>query len=183
MHLQWVKETLRWWTSPLPRPLQGTHSRRKVQKALNINQRKSIIGRVLVREHTEDTFRGHQKISSILKVVYPGNPGCLWSQLQASTAISKMLGDKAVCSSSDRSKLEGLAEAYKNSTAWDTRRQTLSAMAGIASYKAISLFIPGITSYRYTMANLHHLQFGRAAPVPKKDAPRLRIDREQVDQF
>ena len=33
------------------------------------------------------------------------------------------------------------------------------------------------------MANLHRLQFGRAAPVPKKDAPRLRIDRKQLDHF
>ena len=33
------------------------------------------------------------------------------------------------------------------------------------------------------MANLHRLQFGRAAPVPKKDAPRLRIDRQQLDHF
>ena len=116
-------------------------------------------------------------------MVYPGNPGCLWSQLQASTAISEMLDDKAVCSPSDRSYLEGLAEAYKNSTAWDTRRQILSVMAGIASYKAISLFSPGITPYRYTMANLHRPQFDRAAPVPKKDSPRLRIDRQQLDHF
>lgn len=56
-------------------------------------------------------------------------------------------------------------------------------MAGIASYKAISLFIPGITPYRYTMANLHRLQFGRATPVPKKDAPRLRIDQQQLGHF
>ena len=52
-----------------------------------------------------------------------GNPGCLWSQLQASKAISEMLGDEAVCCPSDRSYLDGLAEAYKNSTAWETRRQ------------------------------------------------------------
>lgn len=135
------------------------------------------------RTHRRYIQRTSEIISSVLKVVYPGNPGCLWSQLQASTAISKMLGDEAVCSPSDRSYLEGLAEAYKNSTAWDTRRQILSVMAGIASYKAISLFIPGITPYRYTMANLHRLQFGRAAPVPKKDAPRLRIDRQQLDHF
>ena len=135
------------------------------------------------RTHRRYIQRTSEIISSVLKVVYPGNPGCLWSQLQASTAISEMLGDEAVCSPSDRSYLEGLAEAYKNSAAWDTRRQILSVMAGIASYKAISLFIPGITPYRYTMANLHRLQFGRAAPVPKKDAPRLRIDRQQLDHF
>ena len=53
--------------------------------------------------------RTSEIISSILKVVYPGNPGCLWSQLQAFTAISEMLGDETVCFRSDRSYLEGLA--------------------------------------------------------------------------
>lgn len=43
-------------------------------------------------------------------------------------------------------------------------------MAGVASDEAISTFIPGITPYRYTTANLHGLQYGRAASVPKKDA-------------
>ena len=33
------------------------------------------------------------------------------------------------------------------------------------------------------MANLHRLQFGRTAPDPKKDAPRLRIDQQQLDHF
>ena len=56
-------------------------------------------------------------------------------------------------------------------------------MAGIGSYKAISVHIPGLTPYRYTMANLHRLQHGRAVPVPSKDAPRLRVDRRQLDHF
>jgi len=103
------------------------------------------------RTHRRYIQRALEIISSVLKVVYPGNSSCLWSQHQASTAISEMLGDEAVCSPSDRSYLEGLAEAYKNATAWDTRRQILSVMAGIASYQAISLFIPGIAPCRYTM--------------------------------
>jgi len=82
----------------------------------------------------------------------------MWTELQTSTTISKMLGDEAVCHPSDKSYLEALAEAYKNAKAWDTRRQVLSVMAGIASYKAISVHIPGLTPYRYTMANLHRLQ-------------------------
>lgn len=127
--------------------------------------------------------RASEIISSVLKVVYPDDPGSLWTELQASTTISKMLGDEAVCHPSDRSYLEALAEAYKNAKAWDTRRQVLSIMAGIASYKAISVHIPGLTPYRYTMANLHRLQHGRAVPVPSKDAPRLRVDRRQLDHF
>ena len=57
------------------------------------------------RTHRSYIQRTSEIISSVLRVVYPGNPGCLWSQLQASTAISKMLGDEAVCSSSDKSYL------------------------------------------------------------------------------
>lgn len=106
-------------------------------------------------------------------MVYPDDAGHLWRKLQNSTTISEMLGDVAVFRESDRSYLEGLAEAYKNSTAWDTRRRILSVMAGVASDKAISTFIPGITPYRYTTANLHGLQYGRAASVPKKDATEI----------
>ena len=79
--------------------------------------------------------------------------------------------------------LEALAEVYKNLKAWDTRRQVLSVMAGIASYKAIATFIPGLTPYLYTMANLHRLHHGRAVPVTRKNAPRIRIVRKQLDHF
>ena len=33
------------------------------------------------------------------------------------------------------------------------------------------------------MANVHGLQYGRAAPVPKKDAPKLRVNRQQLEHF
>lgn len=58
-------------------------------------------------------------------------------------------------------------------------------MAGIASYKEISWHIPGLTQYRYTIANLHRLQYGPAAPVPERTCPvpRLRIDKKQLDHF
>lgn len=127
--------------------------------------------------------RSSEVISSVLKVVYPDDPVSLWAELQDSSTVSKMLGDEAVYRPSDRSYLEALAEAYKNAKAWDTRRQVLSIMAGIASYKAISAYIPGLTPYRYTLANLHRLQHGRAVPVPTKEAPRLRIGRQQLDHF
>ena len=69
-----------------------------------------------VGERTQRRYiqRASEIISSVLKGVYPGNPGCLWSQLQSSTAINEMLGDEATCSPSDRSYLEGLAKPYKN---------------------------------------------------------------------
>ena len=62
-------------------------------------------------------------------------------------------------------------------------RQILSIMAGVTSYKAIQTFIPEITPYRCTMANVHGLQYGRAVPVPKKDARRLRVNRQQLEHF
>ena len=60
-------------------------------------------------------------------------------------------------------------------------RQILSIMAGVTSYKAIQTFIPEITPYRCTTANVHGLQYGRAASVPKKDAPRLLVNRQQLE--
>lgn len=112
-------------------------------------------------------------------MVYPDDPGHhLWRKLQESTTISEMLGGEAVLRESDRGYLEGLAEAYKNSTAWDARRQILSVTTDVACYKAIQTLIPGITPYRYAMANLHALQCGRAVPVPMKDAPRFSVNRQ-----
>ena len=59
----------------------------------------------------------------------------------------------------------------------------LSVMTGVASFRAISKFIPGLTEYRYTVANLHRVQCGRNAPVPTKESLRLRIDPKQLDHF
>ena len=94
--------------------------------------------------------RTSEIISSVLEVVYPDNPGYLWTELQTSTTVSKILGDKTVCPPSDRSYLEALAEAYSDVKAWDTRKQISSIMAGIASYKALLAFIPGLTPHRDT---------------------------------
>ena len=95
------------------------------------------------------------------------------------------MGSESVQLSSDNSYLEALAEAYMNAAGWDTRRQVLSIMTGVASYREISRHIPGLTQYRYTMANLHRLQYGRAAPVPVhiRHVPRLQIDKRQLDHF
>lgn len=57
--------------------------------------------------------------------------------------------------------LEALAKAYNNALSWDTQRLVLSIMSGVASYNVISMYIPGSTKYRYTVAYLHRLQFGR----------------------
>ena len=79
--------------------------------------------------------------------------------------------------------LEALAEAYGNANGWDTRRQILSIMAGLASYKAILVFIPGLSRYHYTMANLHRLQFGRGAAMTYQPLVRVRVERQKFDHF
>ena len=79
--------------------------------------------------------------------------------------------------------LQAMAEAYSNSSSWDTRSQVLSVMAGVASFGAISDFIPGLTQYRYSMAHLHRTQYVRGVPVPSQKAPRIKIDLQQLDHF
>lgn len=102
--------------------------------------------------------------------------------LTSSSAMNKALGvDKL--SPSEQSYLQALAEAYHNASSWDTRRQVLSIMAVVASFNDISQYIPGLTRYRFTMANLHQLQFGRGAQVPQQPTIRIRVDLSQLDHF
>jgi len=117
--------------------------------------------------------------------LYPDNYAHLWKELKASHAMDEIMGSQSVQLSSDNSYLEALTEAYKNAASWDTCRQALSIMTGVASYREISRHIPGLTQYRYTIANLHRLQYGRAAPVPvhERHVPRLQIDKGQLDHF
>ena len=79
--------------------------------------------------------------------------------------------------------LEALAEAYDNTASWDTRWQILSIMAGVGSFTDISRYIPGLTRYRFTMANLHQRQFGRGAQVQKQPITRIRVELGQLDHF
>ena len=79
--------------------------------------------------------------------------------------------------------LQALTEAYNQAHGWDTRRQILSIMSGVASFQAASCFIPCLIRYRSTLANLHRLQYGRCAPVPHQPSPRIRVDQQQLDHF
>ena len=97
--------------------------------------------------------------------------------------VNLQLGAHQPFLTSERAYLQEMAEAYSNSSSWDTRRQVLSVMAGVASFGTISEFIPGLTQYRYTMASLHRMQYGRGAPVPSQRTPRIKIDLQQLDHF
>ena len=122
-------------------------------------------------------------VSSVIGVISPENATHLWEALQSSNTVNKILGVSQIGHPSEVSYLKALAEACKRASGWDTRRQVLSIMAGIASFKAISEFIPGLTQYRFTEAKLHGLQHGRGTPVPEVKSPHIRIERQQLDHF
>ena len=81
---------------------------------------------------------------AVLKVVSPENAGYLWSAVQASKAVNDELGVEGILLPSQSVYLEAIAETYKNAVGWDTRRQILSIMTGIASLPAIQRHIPGL---------------------------------------
>lgn len=116
-------------------------------------------------------------------MVSPNNAPQLWKALQTSSVINHQLGLHEVCLPSERAYLEALAEADSNPSSWDTRWQVLSVMTGVASFNAISEFIPGLTQYHYAVANQHCGQYGQNAPIPTKESARLQIDPKQLDHF
>ena len=136
-------------------------------------------------ERTQQRYveRSSEIVKAVLSVVYPDDYPHLWKESKVSPTMDKMMSSETVSVVSDNSYLVALAEAYKNAASWDTRRQVLSIITGVSSYKEISRYIPGLTQYRLSISNLHRLQYGRAAPVPARHAPRLKIDRKQLDHF
>ena len=128
------------------------------------------------------TRRTAEIVSSVLHTISPNDASSLWEAIVSSAAMKKALGLEEL-SQTSKDYLEALAEAYGNANGWDTRRQILSIMAGLASYKAISVFIPGLSRYHYTIANLHRLQFGRGASMTYQPLVRVRIERQQLDHF
>lgn len=139
------------------------------------------------QECSESTRRRYTKrcgdiLGVVLKTVSPENAGKLWQFLASGSIVYEILEVEHL-SLSDKQKLEAFAEAYSNANSWDTRRQILSVMSGVASYSQISQFIPGLTKYRYTAANLHRLQYGRGAAVPTTPTYRIKVGKNQLDHF
>ena len=124
-------------------------------------------------------------VAAVLKTVTPDvtSAGHLWKSLTTTPDMNKTLGVQEL-HPSEKQYLEVLAEAYKNAKSWETRRQVLSIMSGITTYNVISHYISGLTRYRYSMANLHRLQFGRGTVLPSQpSSARIRIDMKQLDHF
>lgn len=99
-------------------------------------------------------------VTVVLKTISQDSAGDLWHSLISSSAVNKGLGLDEL-PQTEKLYLEALAKAYNNALSWDTQRLVLSIMSGVASYNVISMYIPGLTKYRYTVAYLHRLQFGR----------------------
>lgn len=133
------------------------------------------------REHYVE--RTSDIIAAVLNTVSEENAACLWNALQSSRSIRAALGIDTTTHPSEEAYLEALVEAYKNMSGWDTKRQVLSVMSGVTSFATIKKFIPELSRYRYHMATLHSLQYGRGVAVPKSSNPRMRVDRKQLDHF
>lgn len=121
-------------------------------------------------------------VSSVLHTLSPNDAGSLWKAIVSSPDMNKALELEELPQIA-KDYLQALAEAYDKAYGWETRRQILSIMSGVASYKDISSFIQGLTRYRYTLANLHRLQHGPGAPLTHQPSPRIRVDQRQLDHF
>lgn len=138
-------------------------------------------------EASERTKMGHvMKAKAVveagLDVIVPGDAGHLWEALRDSGVMERELG-LAKESPEEQKYLNALAESYHNASSWETRRQILSIMADIVTYKRIQHYIPGLTEYRFKMARRHALQYGRGVEVPSTKSPRLRIEQTKLDHF
>ena len=110
------------------------------------------------------------------------NAACLWNALQSSRSVPAALGIDKTTHPSENAYLEALVEACKNMSGWDTKRQVLSVMSGVASFTAIKKFIPELSKYRYHMylyLLTHSLQYGQGVSVPKNSNPHMCMDRKQ----
>ena len=128
------------------------------------------------------TSRAVEVVATVLTTLSPNDAGALWQNIVSSSAMQNALQLEETPLST-RDYLQALAETFNNAEGWKTRRQILSVMTGIASYKTIASFIPTLSRYRYTMANVHRLQFGCGAPIQHQQTTRIRVSRSQLDHF
>ena len=128
------------------------------------------------------TRRTAEIFSSVLHDLTPSCAGSLWQAVVSYPAMNEALGLDEL-SETSKCYLRVLAEAYDKAHGWDTRRQILSMMSGVSNYNDISRFIPGLSRYRFTIANLHRLQHGSGASVTPQPSSKIRVDPRQLDHF
>ena len=120
------------------------------------------------------TQRTLEIFSSVLQDLTPNYAGSLWQAVVSSPAMNKALKLDEL-SQTSKIYLQALAEAYGKARGWQTRRQILSMVSSVASFNDISRFIPGLTRYRYSLANLHRLQYGSGAPTTHHPSPKIKV--------
>ncbi|KAL9967819.1 hypothetical protein ACROYT_G026116 [Oculina patagonica] len=133
-----------------------------------------------VRTRANHVSKAKSVIVAGLNVIAPGDAGYLWEAVRNSGSVEKELG---IGEPDERKYLVALAESYENASSWETRRQILSIMADLTTFKHIQSYIPGLTEYRFKMARQHSLQYGRGVEVPRAKSPRMRVERKQLDHF
>ena len=126
--------------------------------------------------------KAKESIVATLSVIAPGDAGPLWEALKASQLIETALGTSKE-SEADKSYLEALAQTYDNESTWGARRQILSVMADLTTFKRMQVYFTDLTEFRFKEARKHKIQHGRGVPLPLKKSPRLRVSPEQLDHF
>ena len=86
------------------------------------------------------TKRSSDIVAAVLNTISPENAGYIWKAMTSSASMNKLVDIEDI-SQADHRYLETLAEAYCNANSWDTCRQILSVMTGVAGYKVITSFI------------------------------------------
>ena len=80
--------------------------------------------------------------------------------------------------------MTGISEVYSNNAeSWQARREILSVVAPKISLRLIQLFIPGLTSYRFSSARLHASKYGVGSRVETMPKVVQRFDDNQVGHF
>ena len=149
-------------------PVQSDHTKKKLEAG---NE----------RTRSGQVSKAKSLIVAGLNVIAPGDVGYLWEAVRTSGSVEKELGIGE--QQEERKYLEALSDSYRNASCLETRRQILSIMRDLTTFKTIQRYIPGLTEYRFKMARLHSLQYGRGAEVPRTRSLRMRVESTQLDYF
>ena len=133
------------------------------------------------RSRAKHVSKAKSLVVAGLNVIAPGDAGYLWEALRKFGSVEKELGIGE--QQEDQKYLKALAESYRNASSWETRRQILSIMGNLTTFKRIQTYVPGITEYRFKMARQHALQYGRGAEIPRARSLRMKVESKQLDHF
>ena len=90
--------------------------------------------------------KAKQTVSAVLGEIAPNDPDLLWESIMSSK--QNETGNHPCSSGLDKELMYTVANYYKITNKWDSRRQILSIMADKVSLATIQQWIPGLTSSR-----------------------------------